>query len=86
MGIGSNIVKNIFRTSHFCILGLSVALVTDPKLFVLFFSSFDVLELISLNEKCFVSCRNLAVIKSMEAGRDLGQASAKGLIIYNSPE
>lgn len=79
MGIGSDIVKNIFRTSLFHFLGLSIALVTDPKPFDFFFS-FDVLELIGLNEKCFVSCRNLAVRKSVEVGINLGQASAKGLI------
>lgn len=59
--------KNIFRMSPFHFVGLSIALVTDPKLFDFF--SFDDLELIGLNEKWFVSCRNLAVTKSVEAGR-----------------
>lgn len=71
LGIGSDIVKNIFRTSPLHFRGLSIALVTDPKPFDFFFS-FDILELIGLNEKWFVSCRNLAVIKSVEVGGNLG--------------
>lgn len=53
--------------SPFHFVGLSIAPVTDPKLFDFF--SFDDLELIGLNEKWFVSCRNLAVTKSVEVGR-----------------
>lgn len=37
LGIGSDIVKNIFRTSPFHFRGLSIALVTDPKPFDFFF-------------------------------------------------
>lgn len=37
LGIGCDIVKNIFRMSPFHSVGLTIALVTDPKPFDFFF-------------------------------------------------
>lgn len=85
LGIGSDIVKNIFRMSPFHFVCLSIALVTDPKPFVfLFFFSFDNLELIGLNKKWFVPAATWLRQKVWKLGETWDRPVPEGL--YNSPE